>query len=359
MLKRRLIAVVSMTMVLVVMLAAVLVVDVAAEEPVYYTVGWGQTLSWIAHQYGVTVQDLVEANDLPNSNVIYAGQQLLIPAPAQEYVEHVVASGESLLTIAALYNVNLMDIVRANGLTSIDYIYVGQHLRIPCAVLPGAEEVQEGIIIANPEDQGPVDSPVTVTGWGSGYGNKLAVDVLDEFGLAIGQGFATVDAEPGECGPFMGTVEIDQSTSASVGRIQVYSISASDGAIEHLASVQVAAGESETPSELEATPPVMQEAVVISSPAPRVDVNNPVTVTGWASSFDNTLGVDVLDEIGQVIGQGYVIVDAEFGEYGPFTGAIDFTPPASAQVGRIQVYTISPKDGAIEHLNSVLVNLLP
>lgn len=363
MMRRRVCAVASLVMVVVLTLSAVLAVNVAADEPVYHTVLWGQSLSWIAYRYGVTLQEMVEANGLSNPNVIYAGQRLLIPTPAREYTEHVVSWGESLLTIAARYGVSVWEIAASNGIANINLIFVGQRFRIPSGALPEAEPtrelVQEAIVIASPEDGSEVDSPVTVTGWGSGYDNKLAVDVLDEFGSIIGQGFVTVDAEPGECGPFMGAIELDQAGSAGVGRVQVYSISASDGAIEHLASVSVSAGESETPPELEATPPATEEAVIITSPAPRIAVSSPVTVTGWGSAFENTLGVDVLDEVGMVIGQGYVIVDAEFGQRGPFTGSIDFTPPASAQIGRIQVYNISPRDGAIEHLNSILVDLLP
>jgi len=348
--------------VLSVVLMLALTLGVAAQEPVYHTVAWGQSLSWIAHLYGVTVRDLVEANDLPNSNLIYAGQRLLIPGPAQEYIEHVVTTGESLLTISAKYGVSIWEIAKHSQLANINLIYVGQRLRIPVEVLPelaGAEDVQEDIIIASPQDEGQVGTSVTVTGWGSGYDNKLAVDVLDEFGFIVGQGFVTVDAESGEYGPFAGIVELDQAGAASVGRVQVYSISPSDGAIEHLASVKVSAGEAETAPLPEAMAPVVQEAIIIASPAPRIDVSSPITVTGWGSGFGNLLGVDVLDEVGTVIGQGYAIVDAEFGEYGPFEGRIGFTTPASAQIGRIQVYSISPKDGAIEHLSSVLVNLLP
>ena len=52
-------------------------------------------------------------------------------------------------------------------------------------------------------------------------------------------------------------------------------------------------------------------------------------------------------------------VDAEFGQVGPFSGVIEFTAPDEEQFGRIQVYGISPRDGAIEHLASVTVNLVP
>ncbi len=98
---------------------------------------------------------------------------------------------------------------------------------------------------------------------------------------------------------------------------------------------------------------------MISSPASGANVSTPVTVTGYGSGFENSLAVDIVDEAGNVIGQGFVTINAEVGESGPFTGTVEFTAPSSAQTGRIAVYDISPRDGGIEHLNSVTVTLQP
>lgn len=54
----------------------------------------------------------------------------LVSVPGDAYV-HVIASGESLYTIARLYNVTAQGIVSANGLSSPDKIYVGQKVVIP------------------------------------------------------------------------------------------------------------------------------------------------------------------------------------------------------------------------------------
>jgi len=219
-----------------------------AEGELYHTVKWGETLSSIARMYGVTVQALVEANQLSSANVIYEGQRLRIPAAeAGQYVVHVVAQGESLLTIAAKYGVTIWDIARRNGLWNVNLIYVGQRLIIPGGgtgptptPVPTPELVREAIIISSPAADEEVSSPITVTGWGSAFENALAVDVLDASGVTIAQGQATVEAEFGQYGPFTGTITIAVPiTETQLARIQVYSISPRDGAIEHLASVTV------------------------------------------------------------------------------------------------------------------------
>ncbi len=54
----------------------------------------------------------------------------LASVPSDAYV-HVIASGESLYTIARLYNVTAQAIVSANGMSSPDKIFVGQKIVIP------------------------------------------------------------------------------------------------------------------------------------------------------------------------------------------------------------------------------------
>lgn len=53
-----------------------------------------------------------------------------VVVPTDAYV-HTIASGESLYTIARLYNVTAQAIVSANGLSSPDKIFVGQRIMIP------------------------------------------------------------------------------------------------------------------------------------------------------------------------------------------------------------------------------------
>lgn len=54
---------------------------VGASGQQVHTVQRGETLFSIAQSYGVTVQQIVDANNLQNPNVLSPGQQLIIPAP--------------------------------------------------------------------------------------------------------------------------------------------------------------------------------------------------------------------------------------------------------------------------------------
>ena len=54
-----------------------------ADSTITHTVQKGETLSGIASLYGVTVQEIVDANDLESADLIQIGQVLIIPLPPQ------------------------------------------------------------------------------------------------------------------------------------------------------------------------------------------------------------------------------------------------------------------------------------
>jgi putative chitinase len=100
----------------------------------WYTVQRGDNLSRIAARYGTTVQAIMNANGLRTS-VIQPGQVLFIPAGgggggscAQV---HVVQRGDTLTQIARWYGVSVQQLVSANNIANPSRIYVGQRLCIP------------------------------------------------------------------------------------------------------------------------------------------------------------------------------------------------------------------------------------
>ncbi len=86
-------------------------------------------------------------------------------------------------------------------------------------------------------------------------------------------------------------------------------------------------------------------------------MTSPVLVQGRGAAYEQNLVLRVLDATGYEIGKGNAMIDGPLGAIGPYSGVVTFTVPASTQPGRIQVYSQSPADGAIEHLTSVTVML--
>jgi len=126
-----------------------------------HTVQAGDTLFIIASQYGVTIDVIIAANDIPNINQLELGQQILIPAPGSvvpasptEVIAgetplptvatpiptqgppandgtHVVQSGENLYRIGIQYGCSVDQMATANGIANVSQISVGQILQIP------------------------------------------------------------------------------------------------------------------------------------------------------------------------------------------------------------------------------------
>ncbi|TNE34535.1 LysM peptidoglycan-binding domain-containing protein [bacterium] len=118
---------------------------------VIHTVERYETISKIATKYGVSIDDLVELNDLGSSrDRLVAGSNFKIPISAEKYEEinqssdrtgtyyamdgtkditHTVKRGESLYSISRRYGISLSYLREMNGLSSYqDNLSVGQNL---------------------------------------------------------------------------------------------------------------------------------------------------------------------------------------------------------------------------------------
>ena len=91
-----------------------------------YTVKAGDSLWNIANQYGITVDELKNLNNL-TSNTLSIGQILKVPNGGNTYT---VKSGDSLWSIANRYGTTVDTLKSLNGLTS-NTLSIGQVLRLP------------------------------------------------------------------------------------------------------------------------------------------------------------------------------------------------------------------------------------
>jgi LysM repeat protein len=136
-----------------------------------YVVQRGDNLYRIAQRFGITTESLAEANGITDPSRIFAGQQLIIPnfdttglvvenslvggTPAT----HTVTYGESLQSIANLYGMTIEQVMQINNITNPDLIYRGQALTIwantPTEALTTAPIVE--VSIDAPIESAPVE----------------------------------------------------------------------------------------------------------------------------------------------------------------------------------------------------------
>lgn len=107
-----------------------------------YTVGGGDTLAQIAAVFNTTPTAILQANRMINpAQSPAAGQTVTVVSrtgsalpQAVTGTPHVVAPGETVATIAAKYNITSAALAAANDLSYPAYLFTGQRLRIPSDV---------------------------------------------------------------------------------------------------------------------------------------------------------------------------------------------------------------------------------
>lgn len=121
-----------------------------------HTVTKGQSLYSIASMYNVTIDEIIQLN--PESKErIKAGEALKIPQKANngQPTYHTIQSGETLYQLTVRYGVTAQDICRANPGLSAKNFRVGQVVAIPAQKVEKEQPVQQQ---ANVQSQKPVQA---------------------------------------------------------------------------------------------------------------------------------------------------------------------------------------------------------
>ncbi|MBI2003545.1 MAG: M23 family metallopeptidase [Parcubacteria group bacterium] len=98
-------------------------------QVITYTVQEGDILGQVANDFGISVNSLVWANNLKDSDYLAPGQELKIPPVSG--VIHVVKSGDSIGSIAKKYSAKEESIVEFNGLPRDGALQPGQEIIVP------------------------------------------------------------------------------------------------------------------------------------------------------------------------------------------------------------------------------------
>ena len=105
--------------------------------PKTHTVRPGEYLSVIAGFYGVSMSAIIELNNIPNPDDLPAGQVLILPPEAEVPAEaelpatYIVQPGETLSTIAVALGVTVEELIAVNDIPDPNTIIPGQELNVP------------------------------------------------------------------------------------------------------------------------------------------------------------------------------------------------------------------------------------
>ncbi len=102
---------------------------------------------------------------------------------------------------------------------------------------------------------------------------------------------------------------------------------------------------------------IEDESIWIQSPAPGEKINDEIFVRGISNpTFEQNLGIRLVGENGSELFRGNTIIQAEAGARGEFSETIDISG-TPIQPAILQVFSVSPKDGSLIHLSSVVVQI--
>lgn len=99
-----------------------------------YVIQPGDTLYSIAIRFDVAVQDLINANQLTNPDILSAGMELVIPGlegVVGKLITEPVPLGETLASLSRRYSIPLTLLVRLNRITSPVETYAGSSMILP------------------------------------------------------------------------------------------------------------------------------------------------------------------------------------------------------------------------------------
>jgi len=97
-----------------------------------YIVQEGDTILSVAQLYGIKVIDLIRANELEDVYYLTPGEELIIPTDAPlGFMYYTIQKGDTLYNIAKEHNISVNDLAEINGIENVNYIYPNERILVP------------------------------------------------------------------------------------------------------------------------------------------------------------------------------------------------------------------------------------
>ena len=97
-----------------------------------YQVEYGDTLDKVASKTGTTSSNIKEINGISGNSDLVVGSLIIVPNENEMlFQNYKVKQGDSIYSIARIYNVDPNTLLLLNGLNKNDYIYPNQEITVP------------------------------------------------------------------------------------------------------------------------------------------------------------------------------------------------------------------------------------
>lgn len=165
-----------------------------------YTIQPGDTLYFLAQQFGTSVNSILNANPGLNPRNLQVGQQICIPVPEPVTCPpgtspYIIKRGDTLSAIAQRLGINLQDLITANPGIDPRNLQIGQRICVPTPPTPVPELQFPCCTLLNPVQNGlpaPARGSVLVQRFGNQYSLTFAatglpnLSTLGDYDIYIG-----------------------------------------------------------------------------------------------------------------------------------------------------------------------------
>lgn len=115
-----------------------------------YTVQKGDSFFLIAQRCNISMYELMELNGATQSTVLYAGKKLKLPTTASGNTTYTVQKGDTYWTISQKYGISLNELLEANNAHSNSYLDIGDSVIIPKGAVSGGNTSSGGSTSSSP-----------------------------------------------------------------------------------------------------------------------------------------------------------------------------------------------------------------
>lgn len=119
---------------------------------IIYTIQTGDTIYSIAKMYGSTVNAIIDVNNITNPDFIFPGSIILIPVDEEDIesppgsIIYTVQPGDTLYIISLLFGVSIQSILELNNIMDPSLIYPGMKIVMPKDAVNPFQPVEPGLI---------------------------------------------------------------------------------------------------------------------------------------------------------------------------------------------------------------------
>ena len=277
-----------------------------ATEPTTYVVQAGDTLSAIARRFETTVNALIELNNLPNANVIYVGQVLVVQAPEAtptpgSTVPEATPTVEPSPTVAATATAVITataTVTATPEVTATATVTATPVITEPVVWTDPALPIE----LFSPVGNGLYHSPIEVIGFSQTFEGNVNLRLTDDGGNVLAERSTIGGSVDGFA--FFHSYLRFTVTEPITGLLEIFETSAKDGSEINKVAIPM-------------TLLPGQRVIDINNVTPGGAVCAPVVVAGYSNTFEASLLVELVNRSGSTLNQtsatgGNLGVYAEF-----------------------------------------------